>query len=78
MAPLAVLTLLPGWRPTRSVAMSVATSRIAEGGGGTAFVIFFGDDVPQALYRGLVFINFQTDPQHPALHFGETVLTVDR
>jgi hypothetical protein len=78
LAPLSVLILPPGWRPKRSVAMSVATSRIAEGVGGTAFVIFFGDDVPDALYRGLVFINSQTDPQHPALHFGETVLTVDR
>jgi hypothetical protein len=78
LAPLAVLTLPPGLRPKRTVAMSVATSRIAEGVGGTAFVIFFGDDVPQALYRGLVYINSQTDPQHPALHFGETVLTVDR
>lgn len=78
LAPMAVLSLPPGWRPTRTVAMSVATSRVAEGVGGTAFVIFFGDDFPQALYRGLVFINSQTDPQHGALHFGETVLTVDR
>ena len=78
LAPMAVLTLPPGWRPTRTVAMSIATSRLAEGVGGTAFVIFYGDDVPQALYRGLVFITSQTDPQHGALHFGETVLTVDR
>ena len=78
LAPMAVVSLPPGWRPTRSVAMSVATSRIAEGVGGSAFVIFYGDDVPQALYRGLVFITSMTDPQHGALHFGETVLTVDR
>jgi hypothetical protein len=78
LAPMAVLSLPPGWRPTRSVAMSIATSRLAEGVGGTAFVIFYGDDVSQALYRGLVFITSLSDPQHGALHFGETVLTVDR
>jgi hypothetical protein len=78
LAPLSVVSLPPGWRPTRTVAMSLATSRIAEGVGGTAFVIFYGDDFPQALYRGLVWINSQTDPQHGALHFGEIVLTVDR
>jgi hypothetical protein len=78
LAPMAVVSLPPGWRPTRTVAMSIATSRVAEGVGGTAFVVFYGDDVPQALYRGLVFITSQTDPQHGAVHFGETVLTVDR
>ena len=52
--PILVLSLPPGWRPTRTLAMSVATSRLAEGVGGSAFVIFFGDDFPQALYRGLV------------------------
>ncbi len=77
-APMWVVSLPPGWRPKRTLAMSVATSRLAEGVGGTAFVIFFGDDFPQAVYHGLVFINFQTDPQHGALHFGEIVLTVDR
>ena len=74
----AVLSLPPGWRPKRTVAMSLASSRVAEGVGGLAFVIFFGDDFPQAFYRGLVFVNHQTDPLHGALHFGETVLTVDR
>jgi hypothetical protein len=78
LAPLSVVSLPPGWRPTRTVAMSLASSRVAEGVGGTAFVIFYGDDFPQALYRGLVWINSQTDPQHGALHFGEIVLTVDR
>jgi hypothetical protein len=78
LAPMSVLSLPPGWRPKRTVAMSVATSRLAEGVGGTAFVIFFGDDFPEALYRGLIVVNSQTDPLHGALHFGETVLTVDR
>ena len=79
LAPGAVMSLPPGWRPKRSVAMSVATSRISEGVGGAAFVVFFGDDYSEAFYRGLVFITSQTDPQQQgALHFGETVLTVDR
>jgi hypothetical protein len=78
LAPKWVVSLPPSWRPKRTLAMSVATSRLAEGVGGTAFVIFFGDDFPQAVYHGLVFVNFQTDPQHGALHFAEIVLTVDR
>lgn len=76
--PMSVLSLPPNWRPKRTVAVAIATSRVAEGVGGTAFVIFFGDDFPQAVYRGLVVVNSQTDPQHGALHFGELVLTVDR
>jgi hypothetical protein len=78
LAPMSVLSLPPGWRPKRTVAMSVASSRVAEGVGGTAFVIFFGDDFSDARFPGLVYVNSQTDPQHGALHFGEIVLTVDR
>ena len=54
LAPLSVLSLPPGWRPTRTMAMSLPSSRVAEGVGGRRSSSSIGDDFPQALYRGLV------------------------
>lgn len=73
-----VLNLPPGWRPKRTVGMSVGTSRVSQNLGGTAMVLFIGDDYPTAAYRGLVAINFQTDQLDGAVHFGEIVFTADR
>ena len=73
-----VLDLPPGWRPKRTLGMAVSSSRVNQNLGATAMVLFIGDDYPNVLLRGLVVVNYQTDPLDGALHFGEVVFSVDR
>lgn len=71
-----VFVLPAGFRPTRTLSFSVGMSRAAQNLGGRAMVLIYGPTVPGQ--HGVVVIQFETDADDRALHFGEVMFSIDR
>lgn len=73
----AVFRLPPSLVPTRTLAMTVSTGQSAGvHQGGTALLVIYGPDVPSS--TGYVAVYSPSTANHPVLHIGEVVFTVDR